>query len=115
MDSLEVQHAASRLRSGIPCTLADESPRVGGTHHVFKLIFEDCVQWAARVSNGSNWNMGLRAVELLKYIRRQRPEMKATRLCQTRIPRAVLGMDQWLATSNLESKNSYSQPPEDSR
>ncbi|KAE8150831.1 hypothetical protein BDV25DRAFT_129239 [Aspergillus avenaceus] len=46
-----LSEAASRLRLGIPCVLADESPCFGGLHCIFKVVFEDSIQWAARVSD----------------------------------------------------------------
>ncbi|PLN79859.1 hypothetical protein BDW42DRAFT_186449 [Aspergillus taichungensis] len=70
--------AASRLRLGIPCVLADENPCLGGSHRVFKIIFEDSVQWAARASDDSlNWENELRAVRQFRHIKKQRPKLKA--------------------------------------
>ncbi|KAL2813134.1 hypothetical protein BJX63DRAFT_421429 [Aspergillus granulosus] len=78
-DSLYMlSEAASRIRRGIPCVLADESPCLGGSHRIFKIVFEDSIQWAARVSNDSNnWKNELRAVRQFCYIKRQHPKIKA--------------------------------------
>lgn len=78
-DSLSMlTEVASRLRLGIPCVLADQSPCLGGSHRVFKIIFVDSVQWAARVSDDSfNWKNELRAVWQLRHIKKQRPMIKA--------------------------------------
>ncbi|KAJ5117322.1 hypothetical protein N7448_010954 [Penicillium atrosanguineum] len=80
-DPFEVLTEASRLRSGIPCSLADESPCIGGSHRVFKVIFDDSVRWAARVSNDSNnWKSELRAVRQFQHVKKQCPEIKAPSL-----------------------------------
>ncbi|KAF4211368.1 hypothetical protein CNMCM8980_004357 [Aspergillus fumigatiaffinis] len=80
-DSLYILSEASRLRLGIPCTLADESPCLGGSHRIFKIVFEDAVPWAARVSDDSNnWKGELRAVRQFQHIKKQRPEIKAPEL-----------------------------------
>jgi hypothetical protein len=77
-DSLDVLSEASRLRLGIRCSLADESPCLGGSHRVFKVVFEDSVLWAARVSDDpNNWKNELRAVRQFTHIKKQRPEIKA--------------------------------------
>lgn len=80
-DSLDVLSEASRLRLGVPCSLADENPCHGGSHRVFKVVFEDSVRWAARVSHdSSNWKNELRAVRQFQHIKQQRPEIKAPNL-----------------------------------
>jgi aminoglycoside phosphotransferase (APT) family kinase protein len=78
-DSLYMlSQAASRLRLGIPCVLADECPCLGGSHRVFKIIFEDSVQWAARISNDpDDWKAELRVVRQFQHIKKQRPKIKA--------------------------------------
>jgi hypothetical protein len=77
-DSLNLISEASRLRSGIQCNLADESPLHGGSHRVFRIVFEDSVQWAARVGNDpSNWENEIRTVKQFQYIKEQRPKIKA--------------------------------------
>lgn len=77
-DSLDLLSEASRLRLGIPCSLADQSPYVGGSHRVFQIIFEDSVRWAARVNNDpENWDNELRAARQFQYIKKQHPEIKA--------------------------------------
>jgi hypothetical protein len=43
MDSLYILSEASRLRLGIPCTLTNESPCLGGLHRIFKIVFKDTV------------------------------------------------------------------------
>lgn len=76
---------ASRLRLGVPCFLANESPRRGGSHRVFKLIFEDGVQWAARVCHDpSNWEYELHAIRTYQQLKRQRPELRAPEVYFTR-------------------------------
>ncbi|CAG8887489.1 unnamed protein product, partial [Penicillium egyptiacum] len=78
---LGVLSGASRLRTGIPCSLADETPCHGGSHRVFKVVFEDSIQWAARLCDDSrNWKSELRAVKQFQYIKRQCPNMKAPNL-----------------------------------
>ncbi|KAJ5765722.1 hypothetical protein N7520_005281 [Penicillium odoratum] len=53
---IDLLNGASRLRSGVPCSFADENPRVGGSHHVFQIIIADSVHWAARISiNPNTW------------------------------------------------------------
>lgn len=80
-DSLNVLSEASRLRLGIPCSLADENPCVGGSHRVFKVVFEDSVRWAARVCNDpNNWKDELRAYRQFQHIKKHRPEIKAPEL-----------------------------------
>ncbi|GIJ99200.1 hypothetical protein Aspvir_001326 [Aspergillus viridinutans] len=77
-DLLDVLSGASRLRLGIPCSLADESPCFGGSHRVFKVVFEDSIRWAARVSDDlSNWKNELRAVRQFQHIKKERVEIKA--------------------------------------
>lgn len=69
---------ASRLRLGVPCSLADGNSRHGGSHTVFNLVFEDSVRWAARVSHDSNnWKNELRAIKTFQHIKQQCPEIKA--------------------------------------
>ncbi|KAE8353818.1 hypothetical protein BDV28DRAFT_147755 [Aspergillus coremiiformis] len=78
MDSLGVLSEASRLRTGIPCALADEGSSHGGSHRVFKVVFEDSVQWAARICHDSeNWKSELPAIRQFQYIKEQRPQLKA--------------------------------------
>ncbi|KAL5356848.1 hypothetical protein BJX96DRAFT_143493 [Aspergillus floccosus] len=77
-DALGMLSEASRLRLGIPCALSNESPRVGGSHLVFKIVFEDSVRWAARVSDDpTNWTNELRAIRQFQHIKKQCPEIKA--------------------------------------
>lgn len=50
----------------------------GGSHRIFKIVFEDSVRWAARVSdNSNNWKNELRAVRQFQHIKKQHPEIKA--------------------------------------
>lgn len=80
-DLLDVLSEASRLRLGIPCSLADEDPYVGGSHRVFKIVFEDSVRWAARVSNDpSSWETEVEAFRQFQHIKKHRPEIKAPEL-----------------------------------
>jgi hypothetical protein len=69
---------ASRLRQGIPCSFAVEGPYHGGSHRVFKIVFEDSVQWAARVNlNPNNWKSELRAARQFEHIKKQNAGIKA--------------------------------------
>ncbi|KAJ6780909.1 hypothetical protein PWT90_03984 [Aphanocladium album] len=69
---------ASRLRSGITCAIANEEPRMGGSHRVYKLVFADSVVWAARENiDPNNWGLDLNATEKLRYIKEQRPNLRA--------------------------------------
>ncbi|OAA80303.1 Protein kinase-like domain protein [Akanthomyces lecanii RCEF 1005] len=69
---------ASRLRSGISCSFAREEPRAGGSHRVFKIIFEDSVVWAARENiDPELWETDLKGIKKLQYIRQQRPSLQA--------------------------------------
>lgn len=69
---------ASQLRSGILCKFADEAPKSGGSHKVFKIIFEDSVQWAARTSEDDLlWKMEMRAMEHFQHLKREQPELNA--------------------------------------
>lgn len=82
-DSLDILSAADRLRlrHGTPCTLANETPRQGGSHRVFKIIFKDSIQWAARIPHDpSNWKYELRAFKHFQHIKQQHPEIKAPTL-----------------------------------
>ncbi|KAJ5641421.1 hypothetical protein N7490_005421 [Penicillium lividum] len=75
---IDLLNGASRLRSGVPCSLADESPRVGGSHHVFKINFADSVHWAARISIDPNsWKGELLAIKKFQHIKKKQPEIKA--------------------------------------
>ncbi|GAB1204333.1 hypothetical protein APSETT445_002985 [Aspergillus pseudonomiae] len=66
------------LREGVRCSLADEDPCQGGSHKVFKVVFEDSVQWAARVCHDpNNWKYDLRAVKLFQHIKQSHPDIKA--------------------------------------
>lgn len=77
---------ASRLRSGIPCRVADEEPRVGGSHRVYKLIFEDSVAWAARENiDVKSWRLDLKAIDKLRFIVAKRPGL--------RVPAVYLNLD----------------------
>lgn len=81
VDSLEVLSHASLLRSGIRCSFANMSPCLGGSHRVFKIVFEDSVQWAARVSNDSSiWKNEVRAARQFQHIKKHCPGIKAPNL-----------------------------------
>lgn len=72
---------ASHLRLGVPCLLADEDPYHGGSHSVYKIVFEDSVQWAGRVGHdSSNWRNELRTIESFQRIKQQCPEIRAPNL-----------------------------------
>lgn len=69
---------ASRLRSGVPCSFADESSRSGRSHNVFKIIFQDSVQWAARVGqDADSWKLDLRAIKHFQHIKQHNPSIRA--------------------------------------
>ncbi|KAJ6066891.1 uncharacterized protein N7446_003928 [Penicillium canescens] len=79
--SLDVLSEASRLRHGIPCSFADDNPYVGGSHRVFKVVFEDSVRWAARINQDpNNWETELRAVRRFQHVKKQCVEIKAPNL-----------------------------------
>ncbi|KGQ06864.1 hypothetical protein BBAD15_g7832 [Beauveria bassiana D1-5] len=78
LSSLDILTEASRLRSGVPCSLADESPHSGHSHRVFKIVCEDSVIWAARTSQDvSSWKNELRAVKDFLHVKQHRPNIKA--------------------------------------
>ncbi|KNG85966.1 hypothetical protein ANOM_006109 [Aspergillus nomiae NRRL 13137] len=66
------------LREVVRCSLADEDPCQGGSHKVFKIVFKDSVQWAARVCHDpDNWKYELRAVKMFQHIKQSHPDIKA--------------------------------------
>ncbi|OJD11018.1 hypothetical protein AJ78_08123 [Emergomyces pasteurianus Ep9510] len=68
----------SRLRPGIQWSLPESTPRRGGSHDVYKVLFQDSTQWAARVCHDpDDWESDLRALEKFTYIKRKCPEIKA--------------------------------------
>jgi aminoglycoside phosphotransferase (APT) family kinase protein len=80
-DSLDIISKASQLRLGVPCTLSNETPWQGGSRRVFKLIFKDSVQWAARIPYEPNdWKYELHAIKQFQHIKEYRPEIKAPTL-----------------------------------
>jgi hypothetical protein len=69
---------ARDLRKGIPCYLVAECSFQGGSHRVFKLVFEDSVLWAARVCHRpGDWNHDLRAIKNFLHIKKLHPKIKA--------------------------------------
>src|SRR4051794_14208164 len=47
VNSPDILSEASHLRQGVPCSFAVEGLYHGGSHRVFKIVFEDTVQWTA--------------------------------------------------------------------
>jgi hypothetical protein len=45
--SPDILSEASHLRQGVPCSFAVEGLYRGGSQRVFKIVFEDSVQWTA--------------------------------------------------------------------
>lgn len=41
---LDLLSEASRLRLGVPCSLADKPPCHGGSHCVFEVVFKESVR-----------------------------------------------------------------------
>ncbi|KAJ5228420.1 hypothetical protein N7489_009128 [Penicillium chrysogenum] len=78
---LDILSEASYLRLGVPCSFVDESPRQGGSHTVFKIVFEDSVEWAARVGHDpNNWENELRAVKTFQCLKQQCTAIRAPTL-----------------------------------
>lgn len=76
--SQNILTGARELRMGLPCSLDENPPIEGGSHKVFKLVFEDSVQWAARVCNrADDWEYDLRAIKVFQHIKRHNPEIRA--------------------------------------
>ncbi|CAI7663133.1 unnamed protein product [Penicillium palitans] len=104
-DSLDLLSEASRLRLGVPCSLADKPPCHGGTHRVFEVVFEDSVRWAARVNDGpNNWRNELRAFEQFQHIKQQHAEIKAPNLFVE--PEHPVLYSEWVSGQPLEIWNS---------
>ena len=69
---------ASYFRPGFRCSLANEAPSHGCSHTVYKIIFEDSVQWAARVCHDpSDWPYELRATEMFQHVKQECPDIRA--------------------------------------
>lgn len=76
--STDILSGIARLRPGIQWSLPDRNPHRGGSHDVYKVLFQDSIQWAARVCRDPDvWEFELRALEKFAYVKRERPEMKA--------------------------------------
>jgi hypothetical protein len=76
--SFDMLSEASRLRQGISCSFAQVAPRHGCSHTVYKIIFEDSIEWAARVCHDfDNWQYEIRALNNLQYMKQQRPELRS--------------------------------------
>ncbi|KAJ5567163.1 hypothetical protein N7535_006469 [Penicillium sp. DV-2018c] len=86
IDPPDLLAGASRLRQGVPCSFADDNPYVGSSHRVFKVVFEDSVQWAAR------------------HIKEQCPEIKAPNLYIEAGLRVIYS--EWVAGNPLAIWNS---------
>ncbi|KAJ6131133.1 hypothetical protein N7523_001593 [Penicillium sp. IBT 18751x] len=77
-DLPRILSVASGLRQGTPCTFANEKTHQGGSHRVFKIIFSDSVQWAARVPhNLDDWRYEVRAIKQFQYIKKSCSELNA--------------------------------------
>ncbi|RMZ38752.1 hypothetical protein CA14_003746 [Aspergillus flavus] len=69
---------AFRLHQVVRCSLAEEDPCQGGSHKVLKVVFEDSVQWAARLCHDpNNWKYELRAVKMFQHIKQTHPDIRA--------------------------------------
>ncbi|KAJ5185438.1 hypothetical protein N7491_006694 [Penicillium cf. griseofulvum] len=78
VDPSDILLEASHLRLGIPCSFVDKTPHHGGSHTVFKIVFADSVEWAARVGHDSNnWQNELRAVKTFQCLKQQCTAIKA--------------------------------------
>ncbi|KAL2361277.1 hypothetical protein RJZ56_005853 [Blastomyces dermatitidis] len=74
----DILSGISRLRPGIQWSLPDSNPHRGGSHNVYKVLFQDSIQWAARVCHDpDDWESELRAMEKFTYFKRGCPEIKA--------------------------------------
>ncbi|EEQ87076.2 uncharacterized protein BDCG_02196 [Blastomyces dermatitidis ER-3] len=74
----DILSGISRLRPGIQWSLPDSNPHRGGSHDVYKVLFQDSIQWAARVCHDpDDWESELRAMEKFTYFKRGCPEIKA--------------------------------------
>lgn len=73
MDKIIFQ--ASRLRR-VPCTII-EPPLEGGSHTVYKITFDDSVEWVVRTNKvKGNSEIDTRAAKKLRYIRKIKPDIK---------------------------------------
>ena len=74
----DIISGASDLRRGLPCSLPDEIPFRGGSHRIFKLVFKDSVQWAARVCHRpDDWEYDLRAIKTFLHIKKLNTGIRA--------------------------------------
>lgn len=74
----DIISGARELRGGVPCRVAEERSFQGGSHRVFKLVFDDSVLWAARVClRPEDWTYDLRAIRIFNHVKRLCPEIRA--------------------------------------
>ncbi|KAJ5923848.1 hypothetical protein N7466_008035 [Penicillium verhagenii] len=99
---IDVVTTASDLRMGVPCTLVDETPLQGGSHKVFRIIFQDSVQWAARTcTRAEDWEYDLRSTRILQHIKQCHPGIKAPEVFYKK-DHPVL-YSEWVSGNPLES------------
>ena len=68
---------ACDLRPDVQCSLTDATPCLSCSHTVFKIFFEDSVQWAAPVCNdSSDWPYELRAAKSFQHIKQRHPGVR---------------------------------------
>lgn len=79
MEHLEdILIGARDLRQAVSCAFADEDSYQGGSHRVFKIVFEDSMQWACRIcERPEDWGYDMRATKVFQHIKRQHPDIKA--------------------------------------
>lgn len=81
LNSPQTLEQASRLRNGVLCKYEDGCEYHGRSHSVYKIVFEDSIEWAARVGREpSNWVGELRAIKNFQHIKQHRPTIKAPAL-----------------------------------
>ncbi|KAE8133900.1 hypothetical protein BDV38DRAFT_286376 [Aspergillus pseudotamarii] len=81
--------------------------RQGGSHKVFKVVFVDSVQWAARLCHDpSNWKYELRAVKMFRHIKQSHPGIRAPSVF-FKAERPVL-YSEWVTGKPLKGWNSQS-------
>lgn len=76
--SSDILTGARDLREGLPCAFAEKRPIQGGSHRVFKLVFEDSVQWAARIcERPGDWEYDVRAIRIFQHIKNRHPDLRS--------------------------------------
>lgn len=77
LDVTQITSEATRMRKGVKCAVSGNA-HIGGSHQVFKVVFDDGVQWAARVPNSDSLiNLELGSVTLFQHIKQKRPQIQA--------------------------------------